>query len=343
MPIMCGDRHGVDVGSQRGYLGFVKPHVLEKVRTACKAVAESAHNIRINHDSLDAYAASLPTAESGYPTHDPEKHYLGRGDDTVAFFLTLDSINFGSGYFPHMRKRPGMSGYFTVAASLNDFYTSHGPLSAQELTQLTARDCAEIFGQDPRGEPIQELMQHFTRALNGLGQYLMNRFDSSFTALVEASDSSAERLVQILIEMPYFRDVALHNGIEVPFYKRAQLTAADLCVAFSGEGPGRFNDLEEMTIFADNLVPHVLRIDNILTYDAKLASSIDQGELIPPGSTEEIEIRSCAVHAVERLKAELLKSGRRVTSMALDYILWNRGQQPYYKSFPRHRTRTVFY
>ena len=33
----------------------------------------------------------------------------------------------------------------------------------------------------------------------------------------------------------------------------------------------------------------------------------------------------------------------RVTSMQLDYVLWNRGQQARYKAEPRHRTRTVFY
>ncbi|MEZ5167114.1 MAG: hypothetical protein R2695_11730 [Acidimicrobiales bacterium] len=32
--------------------------------------------------------------------------------------LSLDAINFGSGYFPYLRKRPGMSGYHTVASSL---------------------------------------------------------------------------------------------------------------------------------------------------------------------------------------------------------------------------------
>jgi len=29
----------------------------------------------------------------------------------------------------------------------------------------------------------------------------------------------------------------------MPFYKPAQLTAADLSVAFEGKGPGRFDDL----------------------------------------------------------------------------------------------------
>jgi len=321
----------------------VKLNLLENVRSACKAVAEKGNFVRINHDSLPAYAASLPLEQISAPELDPEKHYLGQSHDTVAFFLTLDTINFGSGYFPHMRKRPGMSGYFTIAASLNDYYKSRGPIGPQKLIQLTARECTEIFDQDPHKEPIQELMQHFAKALNDLGRYLIDCFHESFIELVEAAGSSTERLVQILIEMPYFQDAASYKNFEVPFYKRAQLTATDLSTAFSGEGPGYFNDLDRLTIFADNLVPHVLRIDNTLIYNADLASRIDKEKLIPQGSPEEIEIRACAVHAVELLKIELLKSEYSVTSMGLDYLLWNRGQQPYYKSFPRHRTRSVFY
>jgi len=29
--------------------------------------------------------------------------------------------------------------------------------------------------------------------------------------------------------------------------------------------------------------------------------------------------------------------------MQLDYVLWNRGQEPAYKARPRHRTRSVYY
>jgi hypothetical protein len=143
--------------------------------------------------------------------------------------------------------------------------------------------------------------------------------------------------------MPYFYDVELYDKIEVPFFKRAQLTAADLSLAFAGQGLGRFDDLKNLTIFADNLVPHVLRVDNILIYPEVLISHIDAGKLIPAGSVEEIEIRACALHAVERLKAALNASGHAITSMELDFLLWNRGRQPAYKSIARHRTRTVFY
>ena len=143
--------------------------------------------------------------------------------------------------------------------------------------------------------------------------------------------------------MPYFNDIARYNSTEVQFFKRAQISAADLSLAFHGDGWGYFEDLDQMTIFADNLVPHVLRIDEILTYEQSLIRRINAGMLIPAGSTEEIEIRACAVHAVELVKQQIAKSGSRITSPALDNFLWNRGQQPEYKARPRHRTRCVYY
>lgn len=144
--------------------------------------------------------------------------------------------------------------------------------------------------------------------------------------------------------MPFYKDVEHYGDMEVHFYKRAQLTATDLSLALNGEGLGTFRDLNELTIFADNLVPHVLRIDGVLLYEEDLERRIDSGELILPGSEEEVEIRACAVHAVEFMAKALQESGYDVTPHGLDYLLWNRGQQPYYKKIkPRHRTRNVFY
>jgi hypothetical protein len=98
-----------------------------------------------------------------------------------------------------------------------------------------------------------------------------------------------------------------------------------------------FSDLDRLTIFADNLVPHVLRVDGVLRYDPGLAARIDAGELIPPGD-EEREIRACALTACELMARE---SG--VPPRLIDGWLWNRGQASRYKAVPRHRTRTVYY
>lgn len=318
--------------------------VLDRIRAACAEVAARARYVRIDEARLAAYVDELPPPEAA-PGIDPDRHRLGRGEETVAFFLTLDAINFGSGWFPHLRKRPGMSGYFTIASSLTDAYAARGgPLPAAELAAITPDACAAICGQEPGVEPVAELMRLFARALNDLGRLLLDRYDGRFGALVAAADGSAERLVGLLAQMPFYRDESACDGLVVPFYKRAQLTAADLALAFGGEGPGRFHDLDRLTIFADNLVPHVLRLDGVLIYDEGVAARIDAQELIVPGSPEEVEIRACAVHAAERLREACGRRGRPTTAMALDYILWTRGQQPRYKlTKPRHRARSVCY
>ena len=321
----------------------MKRCLLDQVRAGCKIVAERAAHIQINYDFIPSYAAALPAASTIQPEHDRASHYLDQGDDTAAFFLILDAINFGSGYFPHLRKHTGRSGYFTVAGCLTAYFRENGPFSARDLSRLTAADCTRIFAQDPANAPIKELMQLFARALNELGAYLQTNFGGSFAGLIASAGASAERLVQLLAKMPCFDDVAQWDGVEVPFFKRAQLTAADLALAFNGKGPGRFEDLDHLSIFADNLVPHVLRVDKILRYPAELCARIEGGDLIAAGSREEIEIRACALHTVELIKAALNDSGQPINAMALDFLLWNRGQQPVYKSIPRHRTRTVFY
>ncbi len=303
--------------------------LLDEVRATAKAVAQSARYVRVQIDAIEAYAASLPLHELENPELDAATHYLGPPEATLAYVLTLDAINFGSGYFPKLTKRPGLSGYFTVASSLKDLYEANGPLSAAHLTRLTQEDCRVIFGQKNNDDAgVKELMSLFSRALNDLGTYVQEQFGGSFQALVTAADGSAEELVSILKQMPFYQDVG--------FYKRAQLSAADLSVAHVAQ----FHDLDQLTMFADNLVPHVLRVDGILSYDPGLLERIEREELIPAGTREEREIRAGALHAVELIAAAL---DHKVTSMQLDYLLWNRGQLPAYKAQPRHRTRTVFY
>ena len=319
--------------------------ITDEIRSACATVTREARFVRVDESRIDAYARSLPLHELKQPTIHPERHYLGHGEATAAFFVTLDAINFGSGYFPHLRKRPGMSGYFTVASCLTDYFNRHGPMGAEQLARVTPDDCARIFEQPNPGDATRELMTLFARALNDLGQYLLDQFDGSFARLIESANHSALQLVGLLAQMPLFNDVQRYRGRDVPFYKRAQLTTADLNLALGGEGLGRFDDLDQLTIFADNLVPHVLRIDGILRYNPDLAARIDREELISAGSEEEVELRAGAVHASELIVRALHAAGHRsITAMNVDYLLWHRGQNPAYKQAkPRHRTRTTFY
>lgn len=295
--------------------------LLHQVRHACRQVAEKARWMTIARERLPAYAARLPLAEALHPHIDPAHHYLSQGADTVAFFLPLDAVNFGSGYFPDLGLSPLRSGYFKMAAALADRFRRLGPFSAEQLRRLTPEDCLHLFELAPRNRAALELPGLFATSLNGLGRYLEEQFGGSFTALPEAAGRRAERLVEFLTAMSGFQDVANYRGLRVPFYKRAQLTVADLSIAFNGKGWGFFEDLNDLTLFADNLVPHVLRHDGILVYRRELATRIEAGQPLTAGSEEEIELRACAVHAVELLVSELHLQGHQVNAMGLDQWL----------------------
>jgi hypothetical protein len=317
--------------------------VFDEIRGACAWVADNADWVQIRSDRLAPYAAQLPLERTEVIEMDWEHHYRGDTAATVAYFLTLAAVNFGSGYFPRLAKRPGMSGYYTIASRLRDRFADEGPLTAQTLSHMDPATCARIFHQSLEQPAVQELMARFSSALQQLGWLLRADFGGCFVAMVSAARGSAGRLVEVLGRMPYFDDRQSYRGRKIPFYKRAQLAAADLSLAFSGGGPGAFDDLDRLTIFADNLVPHVLRMDGILAYRPELLGLIQAEIPIPAGSPQEVEMRACAVHAVELLRATPVARERGVTAQQLDHLLWHRGQGRHYKAVPRHRTRTIFY
>jgi hypothetical protein len=178
-------------------------------------------------------------------------------------------------------------------------------------------------------------MALFARSLNDLGRHVASERDARFEAVLNVANDSAEALVERLAAWDCFADTSEYGGLRVPFLKRAQIAEADLARA----GVVRFHDLGRLTMFADNLVPHVLRLDGILTFDSQLVDRIERQELIEHGSPEEIEVRACALHAVELIVAA--RPGTR--AMDVDQLLWLRGQEARYKAVPRHRSRCTAY
>jgi hypothetical protein len=303
--------------------------LVDAIRDACARVAAEARFVAVDHERLGGYADEL--AAAGLAGAEAEPAVPGdTREERAAFVLTLGTINFGSGWWPTLAKRPSMTGYRTIEAALTERFEEHGPWSAAELTRIRSMELAQVLGQ----APTHELMALYAWALADLGERVERGFDGAFSHLVDAAEGSATGLVELLAPWASFLDVSVYEGRSVPFFKRAQLVAADLAHA----GLAAFRDLDRLTLFADNLVPHVLRVDGVLRYDDALAARIDASQPIEHGSPEEVEIRACAVAAVEGL-AE--RTG--ISPAVLDRALWTRGQAPRYKSQPRHRSRSTAY
>ena len=278
--------------------------------------------MRVVEAAIDHYARTLPPESP--PAPDLEG---GSPEERAAFSLTLNAINFGSGWFPTLRKPAGLSGFRTIEAGLR----ARGPWTADELAALDRDEVAATLGQDPG----HELMGHFETALRELGAKVRDDHGGSFLALARSGDGSAVALAERLGSWPTWHDVSPYTGTEVPFFKRAQIAAADLALA----GIAPVDDLAALTLFADNLVPHVLRVDGVLEVEPALVERIESEQLIEHDSAEEVELRACALHAVELLVA----AHGATTATAVDNTLWNRGAEPRYKAIPRHRARTTDY
>jgi hypothetical protein len=271
----------------------------DDVRTHCAAIAARARHVRIDP------AAEVPAG--GTAGLDAGLHFLdGPPEDVARYVLILDAVNFGSGWFAELG-----TGTDALTAKLTAHARDEGPWSAPRLRALTAGDVGAVLGLDP----AHALTGLYARALNQLGAWLGDARP--------ALGASAEAFAHRLTAMPFFADTG--------FYKRAQIAAHDLSLA----GVAAYPDIDRLTIFADNLVPHVLRHFGVLVYADELAARVDAGEELPQGGEYETEIRACAVHACEGLARRF-----GVAPATLDNWLWNRGAD--IPGRP-HVTRTVYY
>ena len=138
--------------------------------TACARTAstsrQQARSVRIDLDALEALDPGDP------PQLDPQRHYLeGPAADVADYLLVLDAINFGSGWFPTLRKRTGCSGYFTVA------WAPRRPLARRRRLdrRAAARDAQRRGGRHPRPEPRPRAHGLYAQALRELGRFLGER------------------------------------------------------------------------------------------------------------------------------------------------------------------------
>jgi hypothetical protein len=225
-----------------------------------------------------------------------------------------------------------LSGCSTIAAGVTERFRRAGGWPAVELVELDAAAIARVVDQDPE----HPLMEQYAATLRDVGAHVLGEHEGRFEAVVEAANGSAAGLADLLAEWEAFADTAVYEGRSVPFFKRAQIAAADVnrlgVMPLAGE--------EQLTAFADNLVPHVLRIDGVLRLDPGLVRRIEAEHLLDHGSPEEVELRACAVHAIELLSAA---SPIHLSPAEIDAALWHRGGSPRYKSVPRPRCRNTAY
>jgi len=320
-------------------------------------VVEHARHAWINRDKVAHVSAQLlakyaPTIE---PVWYDRFHFHDGSERTVNWLLLLDALNF---CFWAEKDQPRwridyhgevLNGYWAEAAALTRAVEEGIALwDAGYLSTMSREDLANILRSIPAavgsdGEMIP-LFDARLAHVHEVGRVLAERYAGQFAHTVEKAEGSAVNLALLLVQdFSSFRDVAIYQGHEVRFFKRAQICVADLYGAFGGKHWGAFTDLDKLTIFADYKLPQVLRHYGVLEYEPLLAERVDNQELLQPGGEEEVELRAATIWACELVRREMSRiSGQAITAVEVDQLLWYLGQNSS-EMHPYHRIRTIFY
>ena len=315
----------------------------ERVRLSAERVLATATDVSLNEEKLAQFVARLSVAD--IKTHyswDRDFHPAGTTEQLINYVFTIDAVNFGSGFSPEWKMKRPTSTYQTVASTLTRVQAEGLELTAAFAAEITVERVADILGESPDFP----LVAMFTQAWQSLGKFVVDQYGSYQQLLtVLPAENTAQALINLLVSnVPEFNDHALYNGSVVFFYKRAQILANDLHLALADDSPFVPADIAKLTMFADNLVAHVLETEGALEYSEDLRQKIRNKELITAGSTAEVEIRAAEIIAVEKAVKLLQASGFESCSPAmLDVYLWSIGQELQYKQYPRHLTKSFFY
>ncbi|HEU0164194.1 MAG TPA: queuosine salvage family protein [Thermomicrobiales bacterium] len=323
-------------------------------------VIEKTTAVRIDREAVTRLAAEMAVARTAPPPWDAALHFRDPAPDggarTAGWIFALDALNFcfwSEEPDPDDRwcvawRGETHDGYNALAAALSRAVEEGRPLwDARWLAGVSAEELQDVLRPVP-GSPGIPLFAAWLANLHELGAGLLameSTGESPVATLIARASGSAPALVQDVVRrFPSFNDVAIRDGREIRFYKRAQILVADLAGALEGDPLGSFHDLASLTAFADYKVPQVLQRLGILVYEPELLARIRRRDLIPAGSDDEIAIRAATIQACEAIRLALQeRSSIPFMASEVDWLLWNAGQSLPVGSDPYHRTLTVFY
>lgn len=217
-------------------------------------------------------------------------------------------------------------------------------LDGKYLAQVTRAELNSIFAGNIEMPMLDEKLD----VLHQVGGVLVGKYGGHYANFVRACsprlyDHGKGLIDKLVTEFPRFNDVSQFEGHEIKFYKLAQLGVWMLYANLHKSGKFRLDDPEQMTAFADYIVPVALRLLGITSYSPALEHAIDTYQMIPRDSTREIEIRAHCLYATALLREEINKlrpADMQIIIPQVDARLWTH----YHTTFwPHHLTRTIMY
>ncbi|KAK4880490.1 hypothetical protein RN001_008636 [Aquatica leii] len=322
-----------------------------------KLIAELSKHVQINSEGIKELGNKIvQRANQGkVSVHNFSQngiHPKSWNPNALDWLFVVDTLNF---CFWHVDgevkwKVDNQSGYFALCAAINRAVKEGiDILNPNYYSTITKEQLQHVLRSDTKTK--LQLLDERVECLHSSGLSLIENFEGSFRNCVEQAENSAVQLLELIVKnFKCFQDEAIYQGHVVSLYKRAQILVGDVWACFKGKGLGRFDDIDEMTMFPDYRIPQTLLFFNVFEYSDELMNLLRAEMPLKNGSEMEVEIRGCSIHAVTLLTEyvkQRVKPDRKVNAILLDHFLWdyrrNHSNQINHKNLPFHKTFCIFY
>ena len=319
-----------------------------KVLHSIRPVIENLENVSIDHVQLTTEAKKLSTFNYEIKVANNQDK---RPEDIIRKTMLINTLNFAFTDFESQIKyalNVGDNTFSDTDAMVYqidqavevgiDFYDGH---YLRDITETTFKS---IF----RANIEMPMSKEKTDVLNQVGQILVEEYKGDWLNFVKSGPKklyqNGEGLIERLVsQFERFRDTSIYLGEKVHFLKLAQLAFWGIHRELGKYGDFYIEDMENMTAFADYIVPVALEKMKIITYSEKLKNKIEQGVLIESDSIEEIEIRAATLFVTAQLTEEINKlrlEEEKIIIPQLDFKLWT---DFHANKSPHHLTKTIMY
>lgn len=249
----------------------------------------------------------------------------------------------------------GCTGYYALCAAVNRALKEGlNIIDPNFYKNIDRKQLLHIFRADDN-KTIIPLVDERIRCLHEVGTKLIEKYNGNFENCIKSAHGSAQELLKLIVtDFPCYKDEANYKNKKVSLYKRAQILIGDIWACYRGEGLGKFNDIETITMFADYRVPQVLIHFGTLEYSKELMNTLRQNKILKNGDNMEVEIRGASIYIVEELKKKVKNEidkfhsdidSTKVNSVLIDHFLWDyrRKYARELEHIPFHKVLSIYY
>lgn len=299
-------------------------------------------HLKINYEKVKDFSDNFNNFY--IPDWSEEVFYNKDFENTINFIFLINTINFS--YWNDKDKAKWFyifngtkyTGSFALFACLKDSiekgYNFLNPKFLKNLKEIDLKNTLEKFEQIPMFNERLDI-------LKDIGKVLVDNNIKSFFDIFKSCNYSSSNLINKIVNLfPSFDDSFYYQNYKFNFFKRVQLIPAMIYGKFQDEK--LFNDIDNLTVFADYRVPQTIRKLGLVEYSDKLSQEIEFKCFLDIGSTEELEIRLSTIQICNQIK-KIINQRTYINSLHIDYYLWKKGKEISKPDYDFHRTRTIFY